>query len=436
MSRAVFSEEMVAQVVEQFKITDLSKATIGQVVLVASELVRRTGIPFIRMDQGVPGLPPNQVGLDAEKRALETGVAAIYPAAEGVPELKEQTSRFVKAFVNIDISPESCVPVTGSVAGSFGAFIALNQREEGKNKVLFIDPGFPIQKSQLAIIGVGYEQFDIYNYRGAALRDKLESFLKSGNISTIVYSNPNNPAWICLEDEELKIIGELATKYDVVVLEDLAYFEMDFRKPLGKPYTAPYQVSVANYTDNYIIMLSASKIFSYAGQRIATLCISDKLFNRRFPYLGERYNGVGIFGPTLINAILYMITSGCTHTTQFALAEMFKAACDGKLQFTRDTCEYARRAERMKQLFEDNGFYVVYDKDVTEKIGDGFFFTIGYPGLTSGELMRELLYYGISSITLNTTGSEQAGIRACTSRMTEELYPVLEERLKAFKEDH
>lgn len=436
MSSAVFSEELVAQVVEQFKITDLSKATIGQVVLVASELVRRTGIPFIRMDQGVPGLPPNQIGLNAEKEALEKGVAAIYPAAEGVPELKEQTSRFVKAFINIDISPESCVPVTGSVAGSFGSFIGLTQCQPGKNKVLFIDPGFPIQKSQLAILGVGYEQFDIYEYRGQALREKLESFLVKGDIAAIVYSNPNNPAWICLEDSELKIIGELATKYDVVVLEDLAYFEMDFRKPLGRPFQPPYQVSVANYTDNYIIMLSASKIFSYAGQRIATLCISDKLFNRKFPYLGERYNGVGIFGPTLINAILYMITSGCTHTTQFGLAAMFKAACDGELSFTEDTKEYARRAERMKQLFEENGFYVVYDKDVTEKIGDGFFFTIGYPGLTSGELMRELLYYGISSITLNTTGSYQHGIRACTSRMTEDLYSVLEERLKAFKANH
>lgn len=436
MSSAVFSEELVAQVVEQFKITDLSKATIGQVVLVASELVRRTGIPFIRMDQGVPGLPPNQIGLNAEKEALEKGVAAIYPAAEGVPELKEQTSRFVKAFINIDISPESCVPVTGSVAGSFGSFIGLTQCQPGKNKVLFIDPGFPIQKSQLAILGVGYEQFDIYEYRGQALREKLESFLVKGDIAAIVYSNPNNPAWICLEDSELKIIGELATRYDVVVVEDLAYFEMDFRKPLGRPFEPPYQVSVANYTDNYIIMLSASKIFSYAGQRIATLCISDKLFNRKFPYLGERYNGVGIFGPTLINAILYMITSGCTHTTQFGLAAMYKAACDGELCFTEDTKEYARRAERMKRLFEENGFYVVYDKDVTEKIGDGFFFTIGYPGLTSGQLMRELLYYGISSITLNTTGSYQHGIRACTSRMTEELYPVLEERLKAFKANH
>lgn len=169
---------------------------------------------------------------------------------------------------------------------------------------------------------------------------------------------------------------------------------------------------------------------------MAVVCVSDKLFQRRYPALAERYNGAGIFGPTFINAILYMITSGASHSVQFGLAAMYRAATDGKINFVAETMEYGRRAERMKQLFCDNGFFVVYDRDVEEKIGDGFFFTIGYPGLTSGELMRELLYYGISSITLNTTGSEQQGIRACTSRMSEDLFDVLEQRLKAFHADH
>ena len=78
----------------------------------------------------------------------------------------------------------------------------------------------------------------------------------------------------------------------------------------------------------------------------------------------------------------------------------------------------------------------MYDKDVTQQVGDCFFFTLGYPGLTGGELLRELMMYGVSSISLSTTGSEQQGVRACTSRMREELYPVLEERMKAFQEDH
>ena len=432
----IFSEELVEKAVRELHIADLSKATIGEVLLVAQYLENATGIPFIRMDQGSPGLPVNQLGVEAEKAALDRGVGSQYPAAAGVPELKEAASRFVKAFLDIDISARSCVPTTGSVAGSFGSFIACTQRIPGKNKVLFIDPGFPIQKSQLRVIGADWVEFDIYEYRGQALETKLESMLAAGDIAAIVYSNPNNPAWICLEDEELKIIGTLATKYDVIVLEDLAYFCMDFRTDMGHPFEPPYAPTVARYTDNYILMLSASKIYSYAGQRIALTCISDKLFERQYPALAERYKDAGVFGQTLIASILYMITSGCTASTQYAYAEMLRLSTEGKINFVADTREYAVRAEKMKKIFTDNGFHIIYDYDVTQKVGDGFFFTIGYGDMTGGQLLKELLYYGVSSISLSTTGSEQQGVRACTSRMRDDLYEVMEQRMKAFNQDH
>ena len=432
----IFSEELVEKAARECKGADLSRATIGEVLLVAQYLEKETGIPFIRMDQGSPGLPVNQAGVEAEKAALDRGVGSQYPAAAGVPELKYEASRFVKAFLNVDVSPRSCVPTVGSVAGSYGSFIACTQRIPGKNKVLFIDPGFPIQKSQLRIIGADWVEFDIYQYRGAALREKLESMLQSGDIAAIVYSNPNNPAWICLEDEELAIIGELATKYDVIVMEDLAYFCMDFRTDMGHPFEPPYPPTVAKYTDNYILMLSSSKIFSYAGQRMALTCISDKLFEKQYPALAERYKDAGVFGQTLIASILYMITSGCTASTQYAYAEMLRLSTEGKINFVEDTREYARRAEKMKKIFTDNGFHIVYNKDVTQEVGDGFFFTIGYGNLSGGDLLKELMYYGVSSISLSTTGSEQQGVRACTSRMRDDLYGVMEERMKAFHEDH
>lgn len=432
----IFSEELVDKAVQNLHIADLSRATIGEVLLVAQYLENETGIPFIRMDQGSPGLPVNKYGVEAEKAALDRGVGSQYPAAAGVPDLKKEASRFVKAFLDVDVSARSCVPTVGSVAGSFGSFIACTQRIPGKDKVLFIDPGFPIQKSQLRVIGAQWKEFDIYSYRGEALRAKLESILSEGDIAAIVYSNPNNPAWICLEEEELAIIGELATKYDVVVLEDLAYFCMDYRVDLGHPFQAPFAPTVAKYTDNYILMLSSSKIFSYAGQRMALLAISDKLFERHFPALAARYNDSGVFGETLIASILYMITSGCTASTQYAYAEMLRLSSEGMLNFVEDTREYAVRAEKMKKIFTDNGFHIVYDSDVTQKVGDGFFFTIGYGNMTGGELLRELLYYGVSSISLSTTGSQQQGVRACTSRMRNELYDVLDERMKAFREDH
>ena len=83
----------------------------------------------------------------------------------------------------------------------------------------------------------------------------------------------------------------LDRQYDVIVLEDLAYFAMDFRQDLSKPYQAPYQPSVAHYTDNYVLLISGSKAFSYAGQRIGVSCISDKLYHRSYPGLTKRYGG-------------------------------------------------------------------------------------------------------------------------------------------------
>lgn len=433
----IFNQKLIDEACRTQNVSDLSSATIGEVLLVAQYLEKKSGIPFIRMDQGAPGLPINRYGVEAEKRALDSGVGSQYPAAAGIKELKDAASRFIKAFIDIDIDPLGCIPTTGSVVGSFGSFVACTQRIPGKDKILLLDPGFPILKAQLRIIGVEWRTFDLFNCRGAKLLgSRLEEELAKGDIAAIIYSNPNNPAWICLEEEELEAIGKLATKYDAIVMEDLAYFCMDYRKDLSHPFEAPFLPTVAKYTDNYILLLSASKIFSYAGQRIALCCVSDKLFNRQYPALAQRYCDAGVFGVTLTASILYMITSGCTATTQFGYAEMLNLSCDGKINFVEDTREYERRAHRMKEIFLRHGFHIVYDRDVTMDVGDGFFFTIGYGGFSSSELAIELMYYGVSCISLSTTGSKQNGVRACVSRMKEEQYEILDERMKAFDEDH
>lgn len=433
----IFNKEAISEACKVNNVRDLSSATIGESVLVAQYLEKKYGIPLIRMDQGSPSISINRYGQEEEKRAIDSGIGNTYPPADGIPELKDAASRFIKAFMNIDLAPAGCIPTTGSVAGSFGAFIAVTQRIPGKDKVLFIDPGFPIQKSQLRILGIEWKNFDIFAHRGAAkLEAKLREEMASGDVAAIIYSNPNNPAWICLEEEELQVIGKLATEYDAIVMEDLAYFCMDYRKDLSRPFEEPYLPTAARYTDNYILLLSASKIFSYAGQRIALCCISDKLYVRQYPALAARYQDTGVFGSTLTAAILYMITSGCTATTQYAYAKMLDLSCAGIINFIDDTREYERRAKKMKEIFCRHGFHIVYDKDVTMEVGDGFFFTLGYKDMTGEQLAAELVRYGISSICLTTTGSLQKGVRACVSRMKDSLYGVLEERVTAFDEDH
>lgn len=435
MKKTPIDYQTARQVIDAFGLPDFGKATIREIVAISHQIEKQTGTEFIHMEMGVPGLKAAQVGVEAEINALQNGIASVYPDINGLPELKQEASRFIKAFIDVDIAPEGCVPVTGSMQGTFASFLVCGQCDEKKDTILFIDPGFPVQKQQIAVMGYRYESFDVYEYRGEKLKEKLESYLSKGNIAAVVYSNPNNPAWFCLREEELKIIGEAATRYDVIVLEDLAYFAMDFRKDLGKPFEPPYQPTVARYTDCYVLHISGSKAFSYAGQRIAVAAISDKLYHRAYAGLTRRYNG-GTFGTVYIHRVLYALSSGTSHSAQYALAAMFKAASDGRFDFISQVKEYGRRAQKLKQIFVKYGFEIVYDRDLDEPIADGFYFTIRYPGMTGAELMQALIYYGISAISLSTTGSNQQGLRACTSFIKDNQYDLLEERLDQFHENY
>ena len=435
MKDTPIKKEIVDGLIAKLGIQDFSKATIREVKQVAAMAEKESGVEFIKMEMGIPGLPAAQVGVDAQIKSLQAGIAHSYPDIQGYPELKKQASRFVKAFINVDIAPEACVPVCGSMQGTFASFLTCSQADKHKDTVLFIDPGFPVQKMQLQVQGVKYETFDVYDYRGDKLRAKLESYLKEGNICAIVYSNPNNPAWICMTEDELKTIGELATQYDTIIMEDLAYFAMDFRQDLSKPFEAPYQPTVAHYTDNYILLISGSKAFSYAGERIGVTCISDKLFHRHYDDLSARYEGLP-FGLVFSTRMLYALSSGTSHSAQYAMAAMLKAACDGEYNFRQEVKVYGDRAHKLKEIFQRHGFHIVYDRDLDKPIADGFYFTIGYKGMTSGQLAKELMYYGVSAICLITTGSHQEGLRVCTSFIEDHQYNQLEERMAIFEENN
>lgn len=428
------NKELIDNTIREHVIQDFAKATIREVKGVAAHAEKESGVEFIKMEMGIPGLPAAQVGVDAQIKSLQDGIAHSYPDIQGLPALKEAASEFVKAFIGVDINPEGCVPVCGSMQGTFASFLTCSQADKKKDTVLFIDPGFPVQKMQLQVQGTKYETFDVYNFRGEKLGPKLESYLTNGNICAIVYSNPNNPSWICMTDDELRTIGSLATKYDCIIMEDLAYFAMDFRRDI-RPFQKPYQPSVANYTDNYILLISGSKAFSYAGERIGVTCISDKLFHRHYHDLAERYEGLP-FGPVFSTRMLYALSSGTSHSAQYAMAAMLKAAAEGKFDFRSEIKIYGDRAHKLKEIFTRHNFYIVYDKDLDQPIADGFYFTIGYPGMTSGELAHELMYYGVSAICLVTTGSEQEGLRVCTSFIRDEQYAALEERMAIFAENN
>ncbi|MCM1042456.1 MAG: pyridoxal phosphate-dependent aminotransferase [Bacteroides sp.] len=432
MKQTVIPKETVDGVISQNGLKSVGQASIREVKKLINDVEKASGTHFIRMEMGIPGLPAAKIGVEAEIAALNKGIASLYPEVGGLPELKTEISRFAKNFLDIDVNPAGCIPTVGSMQGSFAAFLTVSRAQKGKNTTLFIDPGFAVHKQQHRVLGIPFESFDVYNFRGDKLREKLESYLSKGNISSIFYSNPNNPSWICFTDEELRTIADLAKKYNVIVMEDLAYFGMDFRHDISTPGVPPFQPTVARYTDRYILFVSSSKAFSYAGQRIGMMMISDALYQTDFPDFKQYYNSTQ-FGHTMIFGTVYCLSSGTAHSPQYALHAILKATNEGKYNFVHETRIYGEKAHKMKQMFLKNGFYLAYDKDVDKDLSDGFYFTVGYPGMNSEELLHNLLYFGISAISLGITGSEREGIRACVSLVPMEDLPELEKRLEQFK---
>lgn len=126
--KTIIPRDVVDKALRANGIKNVGKASIRQIVKVVRDIEEETGIEFVKMEMGVPGLAPAQVGVAAEIEALKNGCASIYPPIEGMPELKKEMSRFVKNFLNIDVNAECCVPTVGSMQASFAAFLTAGRR--------------------------------------------------------------------------------------------------------------------------------------------------------------------------------------------------------------------------------------------------------------------------------------------------------------------
>ena len=74
------------------------------------------------------------------------------------------------------------------------------------------------------------------------------------------------------------------------------------------------------------------------------------------------------FGDAYVFGVLYTASSGTSHSSQYAMAAMMKAAVEGKLDFLKEATEYGRRGEITKRIFLENGFHIIYDIDGNEPI--------------------------------------------------------------------
>ncbi len=171
--------EIVSKKIKESRIEKIGTASIRELKKLVDDIEKSTGERFVRMEMGIPGLPAAEIGINAEIEAMRKGIANTYPDIQGIPQLKTEASRFVKLFLNIDVDPEGCIPTVGSMQGSFASFLITSRMYKEQDTILFLDPGFPVHKQQLKVLGQKFETFDVYDFRGDKLKAKIESELSS-----------------------------------------------------------------------------------------------------------------------------------------------------------------------------------------------------------------------------------------------------------------
>ena len=413
-----------------------ANCSIRELCKIIDTIEERLGVRYIRMEFGIPGLKTDRAAIEAEIKALsEDGLSSRYPQFEGIPVLKKTAAEFVKKFLNVEVPVECCLPTIGAMQGGFIAQAVIGRISSEKNVILFLDPGFPVNKLQNRFLGLKSDSIDFYDKRGQELVEAVESRFKKGDVAGLMYSNPNNPTWITFTEEELKGFGRILNEYDGIAIEDLAYLGMDFEEEYEIPGKPPFPPTVARYTDNYILLISSSKIFSYAGQRIGLAILSPKLLNWESDAL-EPFFSTRNVAYAFIHGGLYCNTAGVPQGPQHGLMALLEKANSGDWSFLRELEEYKVRADFMKKAFLANGFRLAYD-EAGRPLRDGFYFTYSYPDLDVEKLSVEQLYYGLSSLSLLRTGAHKSdGFRACVSQVGRDQFETLEYRLRRFHEDH
>ena len=415
---------------------DSNNLSIRETNRLASLISKECGIEFVRMEMGIPNIPTPDIAREAEKKAIDDGLQGTYPPFDGIPQLKKAGSDFVKAFLDLDVKPEHVIPTCGSLQGGYISQALAGNMHPGKKTILYLDPTFPVTRYQARFLGLESDGIELYDNRGPKLVEAIEKRISKGDIGGILWSSPNNPSWSCLTKEELKEIAKICDENQILAIEDLAYLGMDFRKDYSVPYSEPYIPSIGKFGTNWITLISASKAFSFPGPRCAIAVISPELNEQEFEGL-KTFCGRSRFGHAFTLGGLYVTTSGASHTAQYALSKMLESAAKGDFNFIDTTRIYGKRASHVRKIFLKYGFEQVYDKDMDEPVGDGFYLTMSYPNYDGGQLMLELLRYGISTITLKSTGSNRhEGLRVCISFVDSKDIPILEDRLQKFMENN
>ena len=416
---------------------NLTKPTIREVGLIRAGLSKRIpGFQVIGMDMGIPGLDTPQFILDAQKAAITGKACSQYAPFDGIPQLKEAVSYFVNQFLGITVEPRDCIPTVGGMHGCKEAIGIVGRLDRTKNNILVLTPSFSVNFLQGKVYDVKMQHLDFHELYGNNLVAAIDQVFQQGTIAGILWSSPNNPTWRVFSERELEGIGKLCTNYNVIAIEDAAYFGLDSRmtdrRAPGKP---PYFPTIATYTKNWIKILSASKIFDYAGERVGAAIISHDVAELKSNRLKRWYDKTDVWH-AFVQGGLYSSVACVSQSAQYAFTAALKASGDGSFNYFEYDRPYETKARAVRDILLNHGLNLQYNKDDFGPMGYGYYATLKDPQFNDGgQLTIALLRCGMTTVPVRGFGGDHnEGVRLCTATLTPQELDLLPHRVRIYRE--
>lgn len=202
---------------------------------------------------------------EAERRSV------IYSPTEGIPELREETAKFMKSVEGVDASPDNIIITLG---GSQALDLVGRMLMDPGDIVIVENPSYvntvlTWKQYGVRVVGVRVDE------KGMKV-DELEAIVKKfkseGKLVKLVYTIPTgqNPTGVTMSMDRRKHLLELASTYDFLVVEDGAYNYIVFEPADIRP------IKAMDKEDRVIFSGTYSKVFG-TGLRVGWLLLPSEL---------------------------------------------------------------------------------------------------------------------------------------------------------------
>lgn len=236
----------------------------------------------INLAQGFPDFdPPTEI---TDRLAEISGVGPHqYAITMGAPNFRQALAKKCGRCMGRTLDPETEVVVTiGSTEAMVDTLFAITNPGD---KIILFSPYFENYTAQILMVGCETVYVPLVPPAFGFDPNVLEDAFKQ-NAKAILICNPSNPSGKVFSPEELKIIAEMAVRYDTYVIMDEVYEHIIYA-----PYKHTYMNSLPGMWERTISCSSLSKTYTITGWRLGYAIAPKPIMDKIKQY--HDFNAVG-----------------------------------------------------------------------------------------------------------------------------------------------